>query len=445
MPENQHIEWKSNWRDEYLKWICGFANADGGILEIGKDDNGTVVGISNARKLLEDLPNKIKDVLGVLVNVNLHSQDGKHWLSIDVDSYPFPISYKGQFHYRSGSTKQELKGAALNRFLLQKQGRTWDSVPVPNASVVDLNVDTFKYFKEQAVATKRLDQSILAQDHQSLIEQLRLMDGAHLKRSALLLFHPDPEKFFTGAYIKIGYFRDETDLRFQDIVQGNLFEQVDKTVDLLLTKYTEAQVRYQGLSRIEDFTYSEAALREALLNAVAHKDYSSGNPIQIKVYNDRISIWNAGALPPTLTVKRLFEPHPSIPYNPDIALTLFRAGLIESWGRGTIKIIEECKTSGLPSPEFTDEFSGLMVTFYSGVIKGSVKGSVKSSVKSSVKILEMIKAYQDNTKREIDEHIANSDRAPEKQIAKLKNENKIKRIGARRGGHWEVVIDNFIF
>lgn len=439
MPENQHIEWKSNWRDEYLKWICGFANADGGVLEIGKNDNGIVIGIPNARKLLEDLPNKIKDVLGVLVNVDLHSQDGKDWLSIGVDSYPFPVSYKGQFHYRSGSTKQELKGAALNRFLLQKQGRSWDSVPVPHVSVSDLSAATITYFKEQAVATKRLDQSIVTQDHQSLIEQLRLMDGAHLKRAALLLFHPDPEKFFTGAYIKIGYFRDETDLRFQDVVQGNLFEQVDKTVDLLLTKYTEAQVRYQGLSRIEDFTYPEAALREALLNAVAHKDYSSGNPIQIKVYNDQISIWNSGALPPTLTVRRLFEPHPSIPYNPDIALTLFRAGLIESWGRGTIKIIEECKASGLPSPEFTDEFSGLMVTFYSGVQKSSVKSSVKGSVKSSVKILELIAADQDITIREIAEHLSISVRAAEKQVAKLKAENIIKRVGARRGGHWEVI------
>ena len=129
------------------------------------------------------------------------------------------------------------------------------------------------------------------------------MDGTYLKRAALLLFHPDPEQFFTGAYVKIGFFRTLSDLRFQDVISGYLFEQVEKTMDLLMSKYLEAQIRYEGISRIEEFPYPEAALREALLNAIAHKDYGSGNPIQIKVYNDRINFWNAGQLPDQLTRK----------------------------------------------------------------------------------------------------------------------------------------------
>ena len=124
MNENQHIEWKENWRDEYLKWLCGFANADGGVLVIGRNDQGEVVGLKDARKLLEDIPNKVRDVLGILVDVNLCSEAGKDYLEIRVEPYPSPISYKGEYHYRSGSTKQELKGAALERFLLRKRGRT---------------------------------------------------------------------------------------------------------------------------------------------------------------------------------------------------------------------------------------------------------------------------------------------------------------------------------
>jgi ATP-dependent DNA helicase RecG len=322
--ENQHIEWKINWKDDYLKWICGFANADGGKLEIGKDDNGNIIGIKNAKKLLEDLPNKIRDVLGILVNVNLKSQFNLEWLSIEVDPYPFPVNYKGQFHYRSGSTKQELKGVALNRFLLQKQGKNWDSTPVPYVKIKDLSPNAFSHFKNQATQTKRLDKSILKKNKKTLLEKLRLFDRDFLKRAALLLFHPDPEMFFTGAYIKIGYFRTETDLRFQDEVHGYLFKQVEKTMELLLSKYLEAQIRYQGIHRIEEFTYPEAALREAIINAIAHKDYSSGNPIQIKVYDNRISIWNAGELQTPLTVKKLLINHPSIPFNPDIATTFFR-------------------------------------------------------------------------------------------------------------------------
>lgn len=134
MTENQSIEWKETWRDEYLKWVCGFANAGGGILVIGKSNKGIPVGVSGAAKLLEDIPNKVRDVLGILVDVNLRNEAGADLVEIVVEPYPYPISYKGEYHYRSGSTKQELKGAALDRFLLRKQGRHWDGVPVPSVS-----------------------------------------------------------------------------------------------------------------------------------------------------------------------------------------------------------------------------------------------------------------------------------------------------------------------
>ena len=137
MKEHQHVEWKESWRDEYLKWICGFANAEGGVLVIGRNDKGEPVGVSNARKLLEDLPNKIRDVLGIMADVRLVKKAGKELIEIRVEPYPTPISYKGEYHYRSGSTKQELKGAALDKFLLRKQGRTWDGMPVPHAAIRD--------------------------------------------------------------------------------------------------------------------------------------------------------------------------------------------------------------------------------------------------------------------------------------------------------------------
>lgn len=128
MSESQNIEYKSTWRDEYLKWICGFANANGGTIFIGKDDNGKIIGVADAKKLLEEIPNKVRDVLGILVDVNLRSTKQGDYLEIIVEPYPNAISYKGQYHYRSGSTKQELKGAALDKFLLQKKGKRWDGV-----------------------------------------------------------------------------------------------------------------------------------------------------------------------------------------------------------------------------------------------------------------------------------------------------------------------------
>jgi ATP-dependent DNA helicase RecG len=108
-----------------------------------------------------------------------------------------------------------------------------------------------------------------------------------------------------------------------------------------------------------------AALREALLNAIAHKDYSQTSPIQISVYKDHLTIWNEGQLPDDWTTESLRKKHPSKPFNPDIANKLFRSGYIESWGRGTIKMINECLKGGILPPDLNTEYSGFMVTFYS--------------------------------------------------------------------------------
>jgi len=122
-----------------------------------------------------------------------------------------------------------------------------------------------------------------------------------LKRAAILLFHPKPEKYVTGAYIKIGYFENEVDLIFQDESHGNFFMQIEQTMDLLFTKYIKAIISYEGITRVETYEYPREAIRKALLNAIAHKDYSGGIPIQIKVFKDRIMIWNDGQLPENWT------------------------------------------------------------------------------------------------------------------------------------------------
>lgn len=298
-----------------------------------------------------------------MVDVNLIKTSGSDCIEIIVENHPYPVNYKGQYHYRSGSTKQELKGTALDKFLLQSKGKRWDSVPVPNLSVQDLKQETFDFFCKQALKSQRIEEHILTDSNKHLLENLQLIENDFLKRAAILLFHTNPEKFVTGAYIKIGFFLTDDDLKFQDEIHGNLFEQVEKAMELLLTKYIKANISYDGISKIEKFEYPKAALREALLNAIAHKDYSGGIPIQISVYDDKIIIWNQGQLPENWTVKNLLEKHASRPYNPDIANAFFRSGYIESWGRGTLKIIKECSHAGIPAPIFNYDSSDISIEF----------------------------------------------------------------------------------
>ena len=120
MAESQNIEYKESWRDEYLKWVCGFANAQGCTIYIGVDDNGKVVGVKDIKKLMEDISNKIQSGLGIVADVNKHTKDGKDYLEIKIRPSAFPISYHGEFHYRSGATRQQLTGIALRSLLCRK-------------------------------------------------------------------------------------------------------------------------------------------------------------------------------------------------------------------------------------------------------------------------------------------------------------------------------------
>ena len=361
--EQQNLEWKESWRDDYLRWICGFANADGGVLVIGRNDRGQPVGVDNAARLLEEIPNKVRDVLGIMVAVDLVSEDGKELVEIRVDPYPSPVSYKGEYHYRSGSTKQELRGAALSRFLLRKQGLHWDGVPIPRLTLADCNPSALQWFRNKAAKSGRVDEQVLADGDAALLASLQLEDGEHLKRATALLFGKEPERFVPGAFIKLGFFITDDDLRYQDEIHGDLFSQVEKTLDTLRAKYLKAYISYDVLQRVETFLFPMPALREALLNAVMHKDYSSGVPIQISVYAHQIVFWNTGQLPERWTLEKLMGKHPSHPFNPLLASAFFRAGYVESWGRGIEKMRRECADHDAPAPIFDTSMSGLMLSF----------------------------------------------------------------------------------
>lgn len=438
MSETQNIEYKSTWRDEYLKWICGFANANGGSIFIGKDDNGKTVGLADAKKLLEEIPNKVRDILGILVDVNLHETKQGDYLEIVVEPYPNAISYKGQYHYRSGSTKQELKGIALDKFLLKKYGKHWDSVPIPNVSVKDLKQETFDFFLKKGVKNNRIDEEALTESKELLLENLELTENGNLKRAAVLLFHPKPEKFVTGAFIKIGYFESDSDLIFQDEVRGNLFEQVEKTVDLLFTKYIKAIISYEGIYRVETYEYPKEAVREALHNAVAHKDYAGAPPIQISVYKDRIMIWNYGQLPENWTMERLTtSKHPSMPYNPDIANAFFRIGYIEAWGRGFSKMTNICLSAGLPTPLYYYDMSGYWVVFRKDIYNAEHLQTLGLNERQ-IKAVLYVKDKGKITNSEYQHINKTSARTAVRDLELLVNSGVLKRKGERKGAFYEL-------
>lgn len=454
MKEGQRIEWKESWRDEYVKWLCGFANSDGGVLVIGRDNKGKAIGVSHAAKLMEDLPNKVRDVLGIMADVRLVKVAGKELVEIRVEPYPSPISYKGVYYIRSGSTTQELKGAALEQFLLKKRGRHWDDAPEPSFTARSCSAAALRLFKAGASQSGRMDRAVLRDSREVILGNLELTEKHGLKRAACLLFSPRPEQYVSGAWIKIGFFVTDDDLRYQDEVHGSLFEQVERALELLHTKYLKAYISYHGLQRRETFLYPYAALREALLNAVVHKDYSSGVPIQISVYDDTLVLWNSGDLPERWTLEKLLGKHPSRPFNPLVANAFFRAGYIESWGRGIEKINRECREHGVDPPAYDFGMAGLMLTFHANPthLRAAAQERVGEKVGIGVgikvginvtanqqRILEILNRKPRMTASELADIIGISTRKIEQNVASLKRAGRLRRIGSRKTGHWEVV------
>ena len=367
MPEQQNIEYKQSWHDDYLKWVCGFANAQGGVIFIGKDDNGNVVGVADYKKLMDDIPNKIRNTMGITEEVNLHEEDGKYFIEIVTHPYSVPISVRGRYYYRSGSTKQELTGAALNEFLLKKSGKTWDDVIEARATFDDIDEKTVKIFLAASQNTGRLPEND-GLDLPELFEKLRLTENGQLKRAAIILFGKDPGKFYPSIYVKIGRFgKDDTDIIFQETEEGNLIMLLQAVLNQLNHKFLIRSIGFEGMHRIEKGEYPLPAIREMLLNALVHRNYM-GAPIQIRVYDDKISIWNEGSLPPGLTLAALKRSHSSRPRNPIIADVSFKGGYIDAWGRGTIKILDTCKEAELPEPEMQEQDGGFSITLFKNTL-----------------------------------------------------------------------------
>ena len=377
--EKQNIEYKESWRDEYLKWICGFANAQGGRIYIGVDDDHEVVGVSDSKRLMEDIPNKIVTTLGIVAEVNLHETDGREYIEIVVSPSNVPIAFKGQYHYRSGSTKQELKGVALQQFLLKKMGLSWDDMPVPYATIDDIDRSAIDYFLRRSIASERMDEEEQNASTEDVLRNLDLITPeGELKSAAILLFGKRVHKFFPAAEFKIGRFHnDESDLIIQDVVDCNLIQMAGKVMDLLRSRYLVSPIRYEGMQRIEELEIPQKALRELIYNSIVHKLYS-GPAILMRVFDKSVELWNYGLLPEELTPADLMKKHASYPRNRNIASVFYKAGFIESWGRGYKKIREEFEKAGHPVPTVEESGGGVLVTIQRRTVEDIIAGREES-------------------------------------------------------------------
>lgn len=450
--ETQTTEYKQQWSDKYLAYISGFANAQGGTLYIGIDDAGEVVGINNAKYLLENLPNKAIQATGIIPGIEILTKDGKEYIAIHIKSSDQPVSCNGKYYIRSGSTLQELNGNALTDFLMRQTHTTWDVHVEPNATLDDIDPEAVKYFVNFAIDAKRLDESARHESVEHILRNLKLINKqGQLTFAALMLFGKDIEEYCLSASFRIGRFgATQADLIFDDNIVCPLIRMPEKVMHTLRSRYLIAPVKYEGLRRIEPLEIPEDALREMICNAIVHKDYR-GTFIQMRVWDDHIDLWNSGEFPPEITADNLMTTHESHPRNSLIAKVFYLAGFIESWGRGYEKIRKAFVEGNLQVPVFEQVRGGVLATIQREIFialnkqNGGDVGdnvgdvSVMELTERQSKIIDLIKENPSITATQMSVMMSVVKRTIERELATLKKQGFIAREGNARTGRWIIL------
>ena len=371
--ESESVECKESWNDDCLKALTALANTQGGTLLVGVADDGRVVGWSGDGKEQERVANQITATLQVHpISMTVLTEKGHRMLVIEMARAASPIALRGRYYRRVGNSSRELPAEELRRFLLERTGQTWDALP----SEIELDeIDPATIAEFRALAQERLPALTVADTTETVLSklQLTLSKQGRLKRAALLLFGSEPQGVLPSAMVQIGRFRNNSTTILDDKrVTGNLFQQVrgveQALRNLLAIRYEfpNGSGDHTGLSafqREEIWEYPYRAVREAVLNALIHRDYTSTGRILIRIYDDRMQISNPGGLPDGLTVEDLYQsPHDTLPRNPILAQICYYADLVEHWGSGTLRMIEACREQGMPKPEFVSTPTGFSVT-----------------------------------------------------------------------------------
>jgi ATP-dependent DNA helicase RecG len=432
--ESEIVEFKASFNDEALETIGAFANAAGGALFIGVEPTGATCGVSVGRKTLEDWANRIQDATDPRLQPSMTREEhnGKTIVVIRVEpAAAGPVSVRGRFFRRVGRTNQRMSHEEIVQRLLSASGASWDASAEPQATWEDLDKAAIRKYVATIRQTGR--RPIPARTSgREFLQKLDLLIGEKPTRAALLLFGKTPTRFYPSAFVKLGRFRTPTVILDDREVLGTLPNQIEETLAWLRERL---QTRFEitGRARREVvWEYPLEALREAVINAVCHRDYLGGANIQVRLYDDRLEIWNPGGLPATLKPADLLRDHDSIPRNPKIASAFFFAGLIEQWGTGTLRMATALRQAGFPDPEFDAGTVGRfrVIVRQDPFTETFLRGLGLSN--RQLQAVAFIRQHGEITNRDYRELANLSDEAARKEIQQLRDRGILEAVGKGR-------------
>jgi ATP-dependent DNA helicase RecG len=369
--ESDTVEFKETLDNEALESVAAFANTKGGTLLIGVRDDGAVLGIMLGKETLRDWANQIALATHVHPQIMPISHAGKTIVRLEVTESPIkPVPCRGRYFMRVSKSNRQMTDDDLTRAVLGKVGITWDEIAEPRATLNDLDPELLRRFR--VLCNQKGRRAIpLDEDDKTILEKLSLLGEGKPLRAAVLLFGREPQRFYTQAKVKIGRFRSENLIVDDREIVGSLFDQVEGAMGYFREHLQTRFVLNGEPAREVIWEYPLPAFREAIVNAVCHRDYLDNGHTQVRWHDDNVIFLNPGGLPAPLRVEELKHGHRSVPRNRKIAEMFFYAGLIEQWGSGTLAIVRECLSAGLPEPQFEEKQGGLWLTFPRNVLTES--------------------------------------------------------------------------
>jgi ATP-dependent DNA helicase RecG len=441
--------------------LCGFLNTEGGVVLIGVKDDGRLVGQQVTNNTRQEIARELKKFEPAApINVSyVPLTEDQLIITMEVPAGTHcPYIYDGRPYQRLESSTS-IMPQHLYEQLLVKRGQlnySWEEFLTEEYTIADLDHDEIYKTVKQAVAAKRIPEDVLSEDRTDILSRLELTKNGKLKNAAVVLFGKETFPNFSQCMIKMARFQGTSEL--DDFVDN---QQVYGHAFKILTEANEFMRKHLNIAsfyqpddfvRIDKPTLPSLVIREALINAICHRNYQNYSAITLAIFDDRLEVWNSGFLPKELKIEDLKKKHGSYPRNKLIAEVFYKRGLIERWGTGTLKMLERCREHGLPDPQFEEYSNGLSVKFLFETPIGPMRiTNTKACIKQPInkqepiltmrqaKIIVLLEEFHELTalsiKEKLKDHVI-ATRTLRDDLIFLKKHNKIYSRGRGKNAVW---------
>lgn len=441
--ESERVEFKKSTAqmDRALKTICAFLNHKGGAVYFGISDKGMVMGQDVSDSTLKSLSQKIRQKIKPEVSpgINVLETDGKKIIEVKVaKGANKPYYLDGIAYKRAGTESPVIAPDELEKIILDKKKTYWDSEICEKTALEDIDEKKVRWFLREAIHKRGLKIPEDAKLNAALM-QLKLMQDNKLTNAAVILFGNNPEQIFIQSEVKCISLPTTKFVKPYNTYQtyeGNLFEQVDKSVGFVLENIRRPLWVEPGeVAARHPYEIPREAIREAIVNAIVHRDYLSPSKVQIRVFPDRVEIWNPGQLPAQLKISDLKNPHPSIPCNPLLFRQFYRVAYVEDVGGGTIDIFGMCKDRGLPEPEFEEKMGNFVITLRRSILTDEYLDTLDLKERQKSSVAHIVKQGR-ITRAEYGRLYAVSERTSNRELNNLVNKKVLKKTGKGPETHY---------